>query len=268
LIRRFIREAQPLTFDKTISARTEAGVNAMPMEELLDEMEVQKRLLAGEENSASVREAMNRIKGLSDVPTAALRMLRANELPLTAANLDAMKKLMRRGNFAETELADIRGILRDGGSPPLRSDSAGTAALREMTDDIEIIERINAVEAMLDVKARLNGKNGFVTAAAGINGRLRDVDIYIADGNLSNKRDVDILISVDTELGYVSASVKTKAEKAHIVICAETEAGAETFRANTAGLIKLIEGAGFGAATIEFLKAEPKNALKGAAYAV
>jgi hypothetical protein len=80
--------------------------------------------------------------------------------------------------------------------------------------------------------------------------------------NLTHKKDIDILISVDTSVGYVSASVKTNSEKAHVVICSETERGAEAFRKNAAALFKLIEAAGFGAATVEFLKAEPKNAIR------
>jgi len=259
LVRRFAREAQPLALDKTISAKTEAGVNAMPIEEVLDELEVQKRLLAGEENAHTVREAMDKIKGLSDVPAAAMRFMKANEIPLTVANLDAVKKLMRRSNFAETEMNNVSEIVAAG-------ENVSVDELRARTDDIEIIERINAIEAMNYIKSRLNGKNGFTTATTDINGTLRDVDIYVMSGGLANKRDIDILISVDTSMGYVSASIKTKAEKAHIVICSETAAGTETFKANTADLIRLTEAAGFGAATIEFLQAEPKNAFKGAIY--
>jgi hypothetical protein len=90
--------------------------------------------------------------------------------------------------------------------------------------------------------------------------------MYLINDKL-NKKDINILIGLETKIGFVSASLKVNGNKLSATFSAETREATEFLEKHTKFLAEQAESAGFSLSSVAFEKNENVNffnqALKG-----
>ncbi len=209
-----------------------------------------------------VNKKAEEITSLYENKSNTINALAQNNIPATAANINAFNKLMKNPYFIadsldETEISfeeselNIDNISGTSSDYELEQIYNRLESIKDNETDGDIIKNLSAVQNAIKLQQVIN-KSAGVKLPADFKGKIAGLNVYIINENTSNG-ELNVLFSLKTKnLGKVTMEAGFKNGAAEIFVNSDNPEGINRLESNRDVIIKGLENAGIRVDSIKF----------------